>query len=344
MSTSPLLSSRVLVTGGAGFIGSHLVEALVRAGAVVRVFDDFSTGRVQHLAPVADRVEIIEGDIRSLSRCRQACAGAHYVFHLAALGSVPRSLEDPAESIAVNVAGTANVLAAARDSGARRVVYASSSSVYGDSESSPKKEGEEGRPLSPYAASKAMDEELGRLFGDCFELPTIGLRFFNVYGPRQNPQGAYAAVIPRFFASLLCGRPVTIYGDGFQSRDFTFVGDAVAAQLAAALAPAAASGRAYNVGSGHSTTLRELERSIRELVGGGPPPLFAPSRQGDVKHSLAATDDAAKAFGFRARTELRQGLESCLAFYREQSGWNPSAAEPPLNAGWGRERPAPFAS
>ena len=343
MNASPLLGARVLVTGGAGFIGSHLVEALVRTGAVVRVFDDFSTGRVQHLAPVAGRVEIVEGDIRSLPRCRQACAGAQYVFHLAALGSVPRSLEDPAESISVNVAGTANVLAAARDSGARRVVYASSSSVYGDSESSPKREGEEGRPLSPYAASKAMDEQLARLFGECFELETIGLRFFNVYGPRQNPQGAYAAVIPRFFASLLCGRPVTIYGDGFQSRDFTFVGDAVAAQIAAALAAPAACGRAYNVGSGRTTTLLELERSIRELVGGGPPPLFAPTRQGDVRNSLAATEDAAKAFGFRARTELRQGLESCLAFYREGNSWHPAVADP-ATAGWAPERPAPFAS
>jgi len=341
MNGSPLTGARVLVTGGAGFIGSHLVEALCRAGAVVRVLDDFSTGRIQHLAAVADRVEIIEGDIRNLARCREACRGAHYVFHLAALGSVPRSLEDPAESIAVNVAGTANVFAAARDAGTRRVVYASSSSVYGDSTASPKREGEEGRVLSPYAASKGMDEELGRLFADCFAFESIALRFFNVYGPRQNPNGAYAAVIPRFFSSLLCGRPVTVYGDGFQSRDFTFVGDAVSAVLAAAAASPAACGRAYNVGSGASTTLLDLERAIRELVGGGPPPQFAPSRPGDVKNSLAATDDALRAFGYRARVELRQGLESCLAFYRESHGWHPGEA--PRAAGWACERPAPFA-
>jgi nucleoside-diphosphate-sugar epimerase len=318
----------VLVTGGAGFIGSHLVDALVERGAAVRVLDDLSTGRRENLeghlgggAPASlgapaggGAVELVEGDVGDAETCRRAAAGVALVFHQAALGSVPRSMRDPATTVAVNVAGTANVLTAARDAGVRRVVYASSSSVYGDSERLPKREGEEGRPLSPYALSKAMSEELAALFGRSFGMELVGLRYFNVYGPRQDPAGPYAAVIPRFFAACRAGDPPLVYGDGEQSRDFTFVADAVAANLLAAGAPPAACGRAYNVATGRRTTVNALAAAIRALVG-GPPPVHAEPRPGDVRHSAADPAAAVEALGFRARTGLAAGLEAAKPFY-----------------------------
>ncbi|MFL6198208.1 MAG: SDR family oxidoreductase [Thermoanaerobaculia bacterium] len=297
----------VLVTGGAGFIGSHLVDALLARGARVRVLDDLSTGRRENLTPNGDHLEVIEGDIRDSEACRAACAGAEYVFHQAALGSVPRSLSDPGSSIAVNVTGTANVFAAARE--ARRVIYASSSSVYGDGETVVKREGEEGRPLSPYAASKVMGEELAEVFGRCYGQELIGLRYFNVYGPRQSPEGPYAAVVPRFFRACAGGEAPVIHGDGEQSRDFTWVGDAVLANLLAAGAPAQACGRAYNVARGERTTINELAQRVRGLVGGGLPPVHEPPRPGDVRHSQADTAAAEAALGFRAGVALRDGLE-----------------------------------
>jgi UDP-N-acetylglucosamine 4-epimerase len=312
-----------LVTGGAGFIGSHLVDGLVAMGTRVRVLDDLSTGNRanlrEHLEPLSV-IELVVGDVRDLEICRRACRDVELVFHLAAVGSVPRSLHDPAHTIDVNVGGTSNLFAAAREEGVRRVVYASSSSVYGDSELSPKREGFEGSPLSPYAASKRMNEALADVFARCFGFESVGLRFFNVFGPRQQPDGPYAAVIPRFFSALLTGRAATIFGDGGQRRDFTWVGDAVRAVLAAALAPAGACGSAYNVGCGRATSLLELERTVRELVGGGPEPRFAPARAGDVRHSLADTDAAAAALGFRAESTLRAGLESSLDYYRALCG------------------------
>ncbi len=314
---TPTPHARALVTGGAGFIGSHLVRALLARGAEVRVLDDLSTGSRANLEE-DPRLELVTADIRDLSACGDACRGVDVVFHLAALGSVPRSIERPADSFDVNVRGTANVFTAARDAGIVRVVYASSSSVYGDSDETVKREGEEGAPLSPYAASKAMDEGLAAVFARCYALQPVGLRFFNVYGPRQDPNGPYAAVVPRFFAALLAGSPATIYGDGEQSRDFTYVGDAVAALLAAAVAPPAACGRAYNVGAGHSTTVRELERQIRGLLGGGPEPVLLPARLGDVRHSLAATDAARAMLGFTPAITLAAGLEATLAHYRDQ--------------------------
>jgi nucleoside-diphosphate-sugar epimerase len=329
MTADPLRGTSTLVTGGAGFIGSHLVAALAARGARVRVLDNLSTGRRENLSAVgAIDGELVVGDLRDTEDCRRTCRGVEIVFHLAAVGSVPRSMEDPAETIAVNVGGTANLFAAARDAGVRRVVYSSSSSVYGDSETTPKREGEEGRPLSPYALSKQMCEELADTFGRCFELGAIGLRYFNVYGPRQDPNGPYAAVIPRFASALLAGQPAVIYGDGRQSRDFTWVGDAAAANVAAAVAPAAACGRAYNVGSGRRTTLLELERRIRELVGGGPTPHFAGPRAGDVRHSLAATEAAAQRLGFTAGTPLGVGLDASLPYYRELAAETSNAAPP----------------
>jgi len=305
----------VLVTGGAGFIGSHLVDALLARGARVRILDDFSTGVRENVDRLGSQVELVEGDVRDAGCCLAACDGVGLVYHLAAIGSVPRSLERPAETIAVNVGGTANVLAAARSRGVRRLVYASSSSVYGDSQQEVKREGEEGTPLSPYASSKRIGEELAGVFARCFGTRSIGLRFFNVYGPRQDPGSAYAAVIPRFFAALLAGRPAVIEGDGGQSRDFTYVADTVRALLAAGDAADDACGRVYNVGRGCATTIVDLEATIRRLVGGGPQPRSAPARQGDVRSSLAAPEAARQHLGFTARVDLEEGLKRSLGFY-----------------------------
>jgi nucleoside-diphosphate-sugar epimerase len=314
----------VLVTGGAGFIGSHLVDALVATGVPVRVLDDLSSGRRENLESVAEKVEFIEGDIRDLASVRKACEGVDLVFHLAAVGSVPRSMKDPAESLAVNVGGTANVLSGARDAGVRRVVYASSSSVYGDSETLPKREGEEGRPLSPYALSKRMNEELADVFARCYGFETIGLRYFNVYGPRQDPEGPYAAVIPRFFRAYLSGHAPVIFGDGEQSRDFTFVDDAASANLLAAAAPSSACGHAYNVGGGRRTTVRELAQLVREAAGGGPEPVTAPPRAGDVAHSLADLARVREAIGYKPQWDLSRGLARSLEYFARAAVPGPS--------------------
>jgi nucleoside-diphosphate-sugar epimerase len=305
----------VLVTGGAGFIGAHLAEALAARGARVRVFDNFATGLRGNLEGLEGRIELLEGDLRDAEACRRACAGAVYVFHQAALGSVPRSLEDPATSLDVNVGGTANILAGAREAGARRVVYASSSSVYGDSPLLPKKEGEEGAVLSPYAMSKKMDEQLAEIFGRCYNLELVGLRYFNVYGPRQRPDGPYAAVIPRFFDASFRGEAPLIHGDGGQSRDFTFVEDAVTANLLAAGAGREACGRAFNVAGGRRASVLELAELIRGIAG-GPPPRFGPPRPGDVLHSLADLSASESLLGYRPAVGLEEGLRRTAQAFR----------------------------
>ena len=314
----------VLVSGGAGFIGSHLTERLLGLGATVRVFDDFSTGLRSNLAEIvegpvsdaaADHLGVIEGDLRDQGACHRACDGVDLVFHQAALGSVPRSMKDPATSVAVNVAGTANLLMAARDAGVRRFVYASSSSVYGDSETLPKTEGEEGSVLSPYAASKAMDEQLADIFHRAFGMETVGLRYFNVYGPRQRPDGPYAAVIPRFVDAYLADRAPTIHGDGGQSRDFTWVGDAVDANLLAARAAESACGRSYNVAGGRRVTLLELVAAVRAACGGGPDPEHGPPRPGDVRHSLADLSQVEAALGFAPKVSVDDGLARTVDWF-----------------------------
>ena len=310
-----LAESTVLVTGGAGFIGSHLVDALVALGARVRVMDDLSNGKTENLEDSRAHIEFLEADIRDVRACAAACLGTSVVFHQAALGSVPRSIADPAATIAVNVGGTANVFAAARDAGVRRVVYASSSSVYGDSEALPKREGEEGRPLSPYALSKRMNEELAEVFTRGYGMEIVGLRYFNVYGPRQDPNGPYAAVIPRFFEASLRGEEVTIYGDGEQSRDFTFVADAVAANLMAAESPAESCGAAYNVGGGERTTVNALARLVSAAAGCALAPRHESPRPGDVAHSLADLTRVRAALGYVPRVGLAQGLERARAHY-----------------------------
>lgn len=309
----PIFSDALcLVTGGAGFIGSHLVDALLARGARVRVLDDLSSGREENLAGVASAIELIVGDIRDPAVCARACEGARFVFHQAARGSVPRSLAEPAATIAINVMGTANVFAAARDQGVERVVYASSSSVYGDDERLPKREGQEGAPLSPYAASKWMNEELAAVFARCYPMTFAGLRYFNVFGPRQSPTGPYAAVVPRFFEACRRGEAPTIYGDGEQSRDFTFVGDVVRANLLAA--GAAFDGAwAFNIGAGGTTTVNELARQIIAAVGAQVEPRHLEARRGDIRHSQADTSRARDMLGFEPAVSLAEGLATIEA-------------------------------
>jgi UDP-N-acetylglucosamine/UDP-N-acetylgalactosamine 4-epimerase len=320
--TSP--GRRWLVTGAAGFIGSHLVEELLRRGEQVTALDSFATGKQANLddvlaslpADAATRLDFIDGDIR----------GAKYVLHQAALGSVPRSIEDPLTTNAVNLGGTLCMLVAARDAGVARFVYASSSSVYGDSQAPLKREGEEGQPLSPYAASKHAAEIYAAAFSRAYAMSTIGLRYFNVYGPRQDPSGQYAAVIPRWTGELLDGRQPVIFGDGETSRDFTFVSDVVEANIRAAQADGLAPSGVYNVAFGARTTLNELYAEIRREVARLRPAAatveasHAATRAGDVRHSLAHTARAAAAFGYRPAVPLADGLARTVAWFAARNG------------------------
>lgn len=300
--------ARVLVTGGAGFIGSHLCDALVRAGAHVRVLDDLSSGRLENLDASRERIEFLKGDIRDAALCNSACEGVDFVFHQAALASVPLSMDDPKTALSVNVGGTANVFSAARSRGVRRVVFASSTSVFGDSQALPAREGEEGRVMSVYALSKRMNEELGEVFSRLLNLETIGLRYFNIYGPRQSKDGAYAAAIPRFFEACAHKQKPVIYGDGRQSRDFVFVGDVVRANLIAALAAVSCCGKTFNIGSGQSIAMLDLAHAVCRVMGVPEEVVFEAARPGDIRHSRACPDMAARELGFRALVSLEEGL------------------------------------
>jgi UDP-N-acetylglucosamine 4-epimerase len=321
---------RWLVTGAAGFIGSHLVDGLLRLDQEVVGLDDFSTGHranvkavVAQVSPVqASRFRLVEGDVRDAAACERACAGVDVVLHQAALGSVPRSLQDPIRSHDVNVTGFIRVLQAARAAGIRRVVYASSSSVYGNHPALPKVEANVGVPLSPYAASKAADELYAHAFGRCYGLELVGLRYFNVFGPRQDPNGPYAAVIPLWFAGLLRGAEVAINGDGETSRDFCYVENVVQANLlAATTSNAAALGQVFNVAYGDRTTLNELFRLIRERAGRFNPaaglrePVYRDFREGDVRHSLADVSKARSLLGYEPTHSVGAGLDRAAAWY-----------------------------
>lgn len=315
---------KILVTGGAGFIGSHLVEGLLEIGDEVRVLDNFSSGKRENLLDLGNGrwmpnrdFELIEGDIRDLETVRRATSGTDAVLHQAALGSVTRSVEDPMTTQAVNADGTLTVFLAARDNNVSRVVYASSSSIYGDSDGLPKREGQEGFPLSPYALTKRINEDYGRLFKDLYGFETIGLRYFNVYGPRQDPESQYAAVIPRFAKALILGRRPIIFGSGEQSRDFTYVKDVVEANLRGLEARPEACGIGYNIGKGDRTTVFHLLTTIQELLQIRIEPRHDPPRPGDVMHSLADTSLAAKMLDFTARYDLRDGLNQSMVWYRE---------------------------
>ncbi len=310
--------ARYLVTGGAGFIGSHIAEALVERGDEVRVLDDLSSGKLENLAGITGRYEFLEGDIRDLAACRRAVEGVETVFHEAALASVVRSVEDPLLCNAVNVTGTLNLLVAARDAGVGSFVLASSSAVYGDDPTMPKVEGREGRPLSPYGASKLFGEKYAQAFHALHGLRAVSLRYFNVFGPRQDPASDYAAVIPLFVTKVLRGERPTIFGDGEQSRDFIYVGDVVRANLAAAVSEAAA-GEALNVAGGVATTVNGLLAAVNEVLGAKVEGRYAPPRPGDILHSTADIAKAGRLAGFAPQRSFLDGLKATIDWYKQRS-------------------------
>lgn len=305
-----------LVTGGAGFIGSHLAETLVGRGETVRVLDNFSTGSLTNLARIRDQVHVFDGDITDLETVRTAMEGVETVFHQAALASVPRSIANPLATHHACATGTLNVLLAARQAGARRVVYAASSSAYGGSRKLPKHEDDPTLPLSPYAVAKLTGEQYCAAFAGVYGLETVRLRYFNVYGPRQSPDSPYAAVIPKFLAAMTSGQPPVIHGDGEQSRDFTFVADVVQANLLAAAAPGV-SGKVYNIACGRRTSLLELVRHLNMLLGTDIQPEHTDSRPGDVRHSLADIGEARNDLEYEPTTDILTGLRHCLEWWRQ---------------------------
>ena len=306
---------KALVTGGAGFIGSNLVRALLERGDEVRVLDNFSTGYRQNLDSL--EVDLVEGDLRSYERVAAAVNGVEVVFHQGALPSVPRSIQDPLTSSAVNVEGTLNVLLAARDAGVRRVIFASSSSVYGDAPGMPRRESQPLAPLAPYAVSKLAAEQYCMVANRVFGLETVALRYFNVFGEHQDPLSGYAAVIPKFIRIMLDGDRPTIFGDGETSRDFTHVENVVEANLAAAISPAAC-GRVMNLAIGSSHTLNELVRTLRRLLDSDLEPDYAPPRPGDVSESLADVSLARELIGYEPSVAFEEGLERTIAWIVEQ--------------------------
>jgi Nucleoside-diphosphate-sugar epimerases len=316
--TADISQSGFLVTGGAGFIGSNIVEYLMRYGAgKVRVLDNFSTGYMENIQPWFSHpgFTLIEGDIRDLDTCRRALEGMDYVLHQAALGSVPRSINDPITSNDVNVSGFLNMLVAARDAGIKRMVYAASSSTYGDHPGLPKVEDKIGNPLSPYAVTKYVNELYAQVFSRVYDFHTIGLRYFNVFGPRQNPAGPYAAVIPLFIQAALKKEPPFINGDGATSRDFTFVENAVQANIRALFAPIDHH-EVLNVAVGEATTLNELWKYICDITGVHLAPQYRPERKGDVRHSLADVSKAEKMIGYQPGITIQKGLQMAVEWYK----------------------------
>lgn len=310
-----------LITGGAGFIGSNIVEYLLKFGAKkVRVLDNFATGFRKNTDLFKDNpaFELVEGDICDIKTCEKAVEGIDYVSHQAALGSVPRSIKDPATTNAVNISGFLNMLVAVRNErSVKRMVYAASSSTYGDSQELPKKEGKEGNPLSPYAVTKLVNELYADVFSKIYGLHTVGLRYFNIFGPRQDPHGAYAAVIPLFMQAVINQKIPTINGDGATSRDFTFVENAVQANIKALLNTSELNQHeAVNIACGERTTLNELWAIISRLAAFDQQPNYGPERAGDVKHSLANIEKAEKLFGYAPQWKIKEGLEKALAFYK----------------------------
>ncbi len=312
---------KVLVTGGAGFIGSNLVDYLLQHGVKkVRIIDNLSTGYERNIKDFMrdPRFEFFRGDIRNAEDCRKACEGMTHISHQAALGSVPRSLKEPAATNDVNVGGFVNILTAARDEGIKRVVYASSSSVYGDEPTLPKIEERVGRPLSPYAVSKKANELYGEIFAGSYAMSIAGLRYFNIFGPRQDPQGAYAAVIPLFMYKMLSGEQPVIDGDGMQSRDFTYVENAVQANVKA-LTAALPEGRheVFNIAVGQRFTVNELYAKLAELLHIESPALHGPPRQGDVRNSLADIGKAGKMLSYAPDVDFHEGLKRTLHYFRD---------------------------
>ena len=312
--------SLCLVTGGAGFIGNHVVRRLLRDGKRVRVLDDLSTGNKRNLADVGDHIEFVEADICNVDAVSGAMRGVETVFHLAARASVPRSVEHPRQSHDTNVNGTFNLLRAAVQQRVRRVIYAASSSAYGNTKESPKHEGIRTEPLSPYAVQKLLGEQYARAFTECYGLETISLRYFNVFGPRQAFDSPYSGVIAKFCTAMLAGQAPVIFGDGSQARDFTFVDNAVAANLRAAEAPAEkAAGKFFNVACGGSIDLLQLVKDINHLTGQQLQPRFEPRRAGDILHSLADISAARECLGYEPKVSWEEGLRRTLEFYRAEA-------------------------
>ncbi len=316
--------ARYLITGIAGFIGSSIAHALVEKGHSVQGIDNLSTGRLENLADIRDRISFQLGDIQDLGMMQAACEGVDFVIHQAALASVPRSVKDPATSHETNINGTLNVLLAARDANVKRIVYAASSSAYGDQPTQPKHEEMSPAPLSPYAVQKLTGEYYIQAFCKVYGMEGVCLRYFNIFGPRQAADSPYSGVIAQFVYKMMAGETPTINGDGSVSRDFTFVANAVSANLLACEAPSeVATGRVFNVGTGHSHTLNDLYDGLAEILGFGERPKYGTPRIGDVQHSLASIERARKELGYQPQADFRKGLEATVAWYlaeRERTG------------------------
>lgn len=307
--------NRYLVTGGAGFIGSHIVEALLNEGHFVRVFDNFDTGSKSNLPPNAENLEVLEGALENFNAIRNAMKDIQYVMHQGARGAVPRSIQDPEGTHRANVTGTLNVLIAAREASVQRVVCASSSSVYGETPILPKHEAMLPAPKSPYAVSKLVSEYYCSVFQNVYGLETVSLRYFNIYGARQNPNLQYAAVIPIFIRNMLALKPCTIYGDGEQTRDFTYVRDCVKANLLACHERSAA-GDVYNIACSYPITVNELFRSLSVILNYNIPPIYEPARPGDIKHSYADISKAQQKMNFQPESTFEEGLRKTVDWYR----------------------------
>lgn len=312
-------NSTFLVTGGAGFIGSNLCEAILKLGYKVRCLDDLSTGKQENIDLFLDHPNytFIKGDIKDLDTCLNATEGVDYVLNQAAWGSVPRSIEIPLFYCANNIQGTLNMLEASRKNGVKRFVYASSSSVYGDEPNLPKTEGIEGNLLSPYALTKRCDEEWAKQYTMHYGLETVGLRYFNVFGRRQDPDGAYAAVIPKFIKMLLHGQTPTINGDGRQSRDFTYIENVIEANLKACVAPSEAVGQAYNIAYGDREYLIDIYYGLTKALGVQVEPIFGPDRKGDIKHSNADISKARRLLGYDPDWSFERGIQAAIEWYKE---------------------------
>ncbi len=311
--------SLFLVTGGAGFIGSNLCEAILSMGYRVRCLDDLSTGKQANVDMFSGNpnYEFVKGDIKDLDTCMKACEGVDYVLNQAAWGSVPRSIEMPLFYCANNIQGTLNMMEAARQNGVKKFVYASSSSVYGDEPNLPKTEGREGNLLSPYALTKRCDEEWAKMYTMHYGLDTYGLRYFNVFGRRQDPNGAYAAVIPKFIKQLLAGERPTINGDGKQSRDFTYIENVIEANLKCCLAPHEAAGQAFNIAYGGREYLIDIYYGLTKSLGVDVEPVFGPDRKGDIKHSNADIGKAKRMLGYDPDWSFKRGIEAAIEWYKE---------------------------
>lgn len=308
-----------LVGGGAGFIGSNICEALVNMGYTVRCLDNLSTGKMENIEPLMDKPNFtfIEGDIRDLDTCLEATKGVDYVMNQAAWGSVPRSIEMPLLYEEINIRGTLNMMEASRVNGVKKFVYASSSSVYGDSTVLPKKEGQEGNVISPYALTKKVDEEYGRLYKELYGLDTYGLRYFNVFGRRQDPNGMYAAVIPKFLKQLLHGEVPTINGDGQQSRDFTYIDNVIEANMRACKASGDAAGQAFNIGAGGRLYLNDIYRHLCKALNLDVEPNYGPARKGDVRDSNADISKAKELLGYNPEFDFERGIAIAIDWYKE---------------------------